>query len=60
MFRKGEAYLKVTLHKERKGSEVKDGVAFYVSMAKVVVGKDDKQYVRTPTHIGGHHYRSLA
>ncbi|QKR00425.1 hypothetical protein GWK48_08605 [Metallosphaera tengchongensis] len=59
--RNGKAYLKVSFLKDRKGPEVKDGIAVDINMAKLVVGKDDGKYVRIPTHLeDAHHYKSLA
>ncbi|MCY0860794.1 MAG: RNA-guided endonuclease TnpB family protein [Sulfolobaceae archaeon] len=56
-----KAFLKVSFLKEWKEPDVKDGVAVDINMAEVVVGKDDKQYVRIPTRLeDAHHYKSLA
>ncbi|QKR00690.1 IS200/IS605 family element transposase accessory protein TnpB [Metallosphaera tengchongensis] len=57
----GKAYLKVTLLKDWKEPEVKDGVAVDINMAELVVGKDDEKYVRITTRLDdAHHYKSLA
>lgn len=57
--RDGKAFLKVSLLKSYSESLAKDGVE--INMADVVVGKDDKQYVRMLTRFdGAHHYKSLA
>ncbi|TRM75539.1 hypothetical protein DJ528_09275 [Sulfolobus sp. B5] len=61
LLKEGKAYLKVTPLKEWKVPEAKDGVAVDINMAEVVLGKDDKQYVRIPTRLeDAHHYKSLA
>ncbi|TRM85715.1 hypothetical protein DJ529_12665 [Sulfolobus sp. C3] len=60
LLKEGKAYLTVTLLKEWKEPEAKDGVAIDINMAEVVVGKDDEQYVRIPTRLeDAHHYKSL-
>ena len=57
----GMAFLKVVFEKPRENVEPKDSVAVDINMDEVVVGKDDKDYVRIPTRLHDvHHYKSLA
>jgi IS605 OrfB family transposase len=51
----------VVLEKEEEKVELKESIAVDINMAEVVVGKDDKHYVRIPTRLDEvHHWKSLA
>jgi putative transposase len=57
----GKAFLKVVFEKEEENVEAKESVAVDINMAEVVVGKDDRHYVRIPTRLDEvHHWKSLA
>jgi IS605 OrfB family transposase len=57
----GKAFLKVVFEKEEEKVEPKESIAVDINMAEVVVGKDDKNYVRIPTRLHEvHHWKSLA
>ncbi|AWS00339.1 RNA-guided endonuclease TnpB family protein [Metallosphaera hakonensis] len=57
----GKAFLKVVFERPLEKVEAKSGVAVDINMSEVVVGKDDKDYVRIPTRIEEvHHWKSLA
>ncbi len=59
--RDGKAFLKVVF--ENEGEEVKprESIAVDINMSEVVVGKDDKNYVRIPSRLEEvHHWKSLA
>ncbi|MFP3346701.1 MAG: RNA-guided endonuclease TnpB family protein [Sulfolobaceae archaeon] len=57
----GKAFLKVVFEKEEEKVEPKESVAVDINMVEVVVGKDDKNYVRIPTRLDEvHHWKSLA
>ncbi|MQL56269.1 RNA-guided endonuclease TnpB family protein [Acidianus ambivalens] len=58
----GKAFLKVVFEKEEEGKvEPKESIAVDINMADIVVGKDDKNYVRIPTRLEEvHHWKSLA
>jgi putative transposase len=56
-----KVFLKVVFEKEEEKVIPKESVAVDINMAEVVVGKDDKQYVRIPTRLEEvHHWKSLA
>jgi len=51
----------VVFEKEEEKVEPKESVAVDINMAEVVIGKDDKHYVRIPTRLYEvHHWKSLA
>jgi len=57
----GKAFLKVVFDKEEEKVIPKESIAVDINMAEVVVGKDDKQYVRIPTRLDEvHNWKSLA
>jgi len=57
----GKAFLKVVFEKGEEKVEAKESVAVDINMAEIVVGKDDKNYVRIPTRLHEvHHWKSLA
>jgi IS605 OrfB family transposase len=57
----GKAFLKVVFEKEEENVELKESIAVDINIAEVVVGKDDKHYVRIPTRLEEvHHWKSLA
>ncbi|MQL56196.1 RNA-guided endonuclease TnpB family protein [Acidianus ambivalens] len=58
----GKAFLKVVFDNEEEGKvEPRGSIAVDINMAEVVVGKDDKHYVRIPTRLEEvHHWKSLA
>ncbi|MQL56496.1 RNA-guided endonuclease TnpB family protein [Acidianus ambivalens] len=57
----GNAFLKVVFEKKGEKVKPKESVAVDINMAEVVVGKDDKHYVRIPTRLEEvHHWKSLA
>ncbi|MFP3163833.1 MAG: RNA-guided endonuclease TnpB family protein [Acidianus sp.] len=57
----GKAFLKVVFEKDEESIEPKESIAVDINMAEVVVGKDDKHYVRIPTRLHEvHHWKSLA
>ncbi|MUN29952.1 RNA-guided endonuclease TnpB family protein [Sulfuracidifex metallicus] len=57
----GKAFLKVVFEKPFEKVEPKESVAVDINMAEVVVGKDDRNYVRIPTRLEEvHHWKSLA
>jgi putative transposase len=54
----GKAFLKVVFEKPLDSVEPKESIAVDINMAEVVVGKDDKHYVRIPTRLGEvHHWK---
>jgi IS605 OrfB family transposase len=57
-----KAFLKVVFEKPREEKvEPKESIAVDVNMSEIVVGKDDKNYVRIPTRLEEvHHWKSLA
>jgi putative transposase len=56
-----KVFLKVVFEKEEESFEPKESIAVDINMAEVVVGKDDKNYVRIPTRLDEvHHWKSLA
>ena len=56
-----KVFLKVVFEKPSKKVEPKESIAVDINMAEVVVGKDDKHYVRIPTRLEEvHHWKSLA
>jgi IS605 OrfB family transposase len=58
----GKAFLKVVFEKPREEIvELKESIAVDVNMSEIIVGKDDKNYVRIPTRLDEvHHWKSLA
>jgi len=61
VIRDGKAFLKVVFEKPLDSVEPKESIAVDINMAEVVVGKDDKNYVRIPTRLEEvHHWKSLA
>jgi len=53
-------YINLT-QEEEENVELGESVAVDVNMSEIVVGKDDKHYVRIPTRINEvHHWKSLA
>ncbi|BBG24756.1 hypothetical protein IC006_2090 [Sulfuracidifex tepidarius] len=57
----GKAFLKVVFERGPQHVEPKSSVAVDVNMNEIVVGKDDKHYVRIPTRLHEtHHQKSLA
>jgi len=61
VIRDGKAFLKVVFEKPLDNVEPKESVAVDINMAEVVVGKDDKDYVRVPTRLEEvHHWKLLA
>ena len=61
VIRDDKAFLKVVFEKEEQKVEPKESIAVDINMAEVVVGKDDKNYVRIPTRLEEvHHWKSLA
>ncbi|MUN28937.1 RNA-guided endonuclease TnpB family protein [Sulfuracidifex metallicus] len=57
----GKAFLKIVFEKEGEKVEPKESIAVDINMAEVVVGKDDRNYVRIPTRLEEvHHWKSLA
>ncbi|BBD72696.1 transposase [Sulfodiicoccus acidiphilus] len=57
----GKAFLKVVFEKPLEEVEPKSSVAVDINMGEVVVGKDDKDYVRIPTRLEEvHRWKSLA
>ncbi|BBG26411.1 hypothetical protein IC007_0919 [Sulfuracidifex tepidarius] len=54
------AFLKVVFDKPLERDEPRESVAVDVNMGEVVVGKDDKRYVRIPTRLEVHHCKSSA
>jgi transposase, IS605 OrfB family, central region len=57
----GKAFLKVVFEKEEESVEPKESIAVDINMSEIVVGKDDKNYVRIPTRLEEvHHWKSLA
>jgi IS605 OrfB family transposase len=61
VIRDGKAFLKVVFEKKKENVEPKESIAVDINMAEVVVGKDDKNYVRIPTRLHEvHHWKSLA
>jgi len=57
----GKAFLKVVFEKPLDNVEPKESITVDINMAEVVVGKDDKHYVRIPTRLDEvHHWKSLA
>ncbi|BBG25178.1 hypothetical protein IC006_2513 [Sulfuracidifex tepidarius] len=54
------AFLKVVFDKPLERDEPRESVAVDVNMGEVVVGRDDKRYVRIPTRLEVHHCKSLA
>jgi len=56
-----KAFLKVVFEKGEESVELKESIAVDINMAEVVVGKDDKNYVRIPTRLEEvHHWKCLA
>jgi len=56
-----KAFLKVVFEKEEEKVIPRESVAVDINMAEVVVGKDDKQYVRISTRLAEiHNWKSLA
>ena len=61
VIRNDKAFLKVVFEKEEEKVEPKESVAVDINMSEIVVGKDDKNYVRIPTRLEEvHHWKSLA
>jgi IS605 OrfB family transposase len=59
--RDGKAFLKVTFEKPVVDVVPIGSVAVDINMNEIVVGKDDKNYVRIPTRLHeAHHWKSLA
>jgi len=57
----GKAFLKVFFEKPLDNVEPKESIAVDINMTEIVVGKDDKNYVRIPTRLDEvHHWKSLA
>ncbi|MQL54252.1 RNA-guided endonuclease TnpB family protein [Acidianus ambivalens] len=57
----GKAFLKVVFEIEGEKVEPGESIAVDINMADIVVGKEDKHYVRIPTRLGEvHHWKSLA
>ena len=57
----GNAFLKVVFERPRADVKPTSSVAVDINMNDIVVGKDDKDYVRMPTRLNDvHHYKSLA
>ncbi|MQL54374.1 RNA-guided endonuclease TnpB family protein [Acidianus ambivalens] len=61
VIRDGKAFLKVVFEKEGEKVEPGESIAVDINMSEIVVGKDDKHYVRITTRLGEvHHWKSLA
>ncbi|MQL56650.1 transposase, partial [Acidianus ambivalens] len=62
VIRDDKALLKVVFDKEEEGKvEPGESIAVDINMADIVVGKDDRNYVRIPTRLHEvHHWKSLA
>ena len=59
--RGGKAFLKLVFEKPLENVEPKSSIAVDINMSEIVVGKDDKNYVRIPTRLEeAHHRKSLA
>jgi putative transposase len=60
--RDDKAFLKVVFEKPiEEKVEPKESIAIDINMSEIVVGKDDKHYVRIPTRLDEvHHWKSLA
>ncbi|BBG22902.1 hypothetical protein IC006_0186 [Sulfuracidifex tepidarius] len=57
----GKAFLKVVFEKDEKKIDPNSSIAVDINMNEVVVGKDDKHYVRIQTPLEEvHHWKSLA
>ena len=57
----GKAFLKVVFEKGEESVEPRSSIAVDINMGEVVVGKDDKNYVRIPTRLEEvQHWKSLA
>ncbi len=57
----GKTFLKVVFEKPFEKVEPKESIAVDINMSEIVVGKDDKHYVRIPTRLEEvHHWKSLA
>jgi len=58
--RGGKAFLKLVFEKPLENVEPKSSIAVDINMSEIVVGKDDKNYVRIPTRLEeAHHRKSL-
>jgi hypothetical protein len=56
-----KAFLKVVFEKDKGEVKPKSSVAIDINMNEIVVGRDDKDYVRIPTRLSEvHHWKSLA
>ncbi|AEE93281.1 OrfB transposable element protein, IS605 [Acidianus hospitalis W1] len=56
-----KVFLKVVFEKGEENVEPKESIAVDINMNEVVIGKDDKHYVRIPTRLEEvHHWKSLA
>ena len=62
VIRNDKVFLKVVFEKPREENvEAKESVAVDINMSEIVVGKDDKNYVRIPTRLEEvHHWKCLA
>jgi putative transposase len=62
VIRDDKAFLKVVFEKPiEEKVEPKESIAVDINMSEIVVGKDDKNYVRIPTRLHEvHHWKSLA
>ncbi|MUN29108.1 RNA-guided endonuclease TnpB family protein [Sulfuracidifex metallicus] len=57
----GKAFLKIVFEKEGEKVEPGESIAVDINMSEIVVGKDDRNYVRIPTRLEEvHHWKSLA
>ncbi len=56
-----KVFLKVVFEKEEEKVEPKESIAVDINMSEIVVGKDDKNYVRIPTRLHEvQHWKCLA
>jgi len=61
VIRNDKAFLKVVFEKEEENVEPKESIAVDINMSEIVVGKDDKNYVRISTRLEEvHRWKSLA
>jgi IS605 OrfB family transposase len=61
VIRDDKAFLKVVFEKGEEKVEPKESIAVDINMNEIIVGKDDKIYVRIPTRLHEvHHWKSLA
>jgi hypothetical protein len=56
-----KVFLKVVFEKGEEKVEAKESIAVDINVSEIVVGKDDKNYVRIPTRLDEvHHWKCLA